>query len=178
MSNQVGDNSKFLWPSQKSWTLPYEILEFNFDLEYFWNWLFFYYEKLIKSNPSPQLKVSKFQKQIFLFSFSFLPLGSKMGQTKKLIPLLYQIPPNNMIKCLHFFDLTHFRGKGRIQKNNFVRFLVQMRTRKFASEIYWPLSEAGRTRAWHYHEWHVYFSFGHLCTKISKWCKHFCPKCR
>ena len=27
-------------------------------------------------------------------------------------------------------------------KNSFVRFLVQMRTRKFASEIYWPLVES------------------------------------
>ena len=29
-----------------------------------------------------------------------------------------------------------FRGQGKKQKNNFVRFLVQMRTRKFASEDY------------------------------------------
>ena len=28
---------------------------------------------------------------------------------------------------------------GQKSKNNFVRFLVQMRTRKFASEIYSPL---------------------------------------
>ena len=38
-----------------------------------------------------------------------------------------------------FFDLTHFRSLGQKSKNNFVWFLVQMRTRKFAFEIYWPL---------------------------------------
>ena len=38
-----------------------------------------------------------------------------------------------------FFYLTHFRSLRQKSKNNFVRFLVQMRTRKFASEIYWPL---------------------------------------
>ena len=38
-----------------------------------------------------------------------------------------------------FFYLTHFRSLGQKSKNNFVRFLVQMRTRKFASEIYSPL---------------------------------------
>ena len=34
---------------------------------------------------------------------------------------------------------AHHRGQGRIQKNISGFFLVQMRTRKFASEIYWPL---------------------------------------
>ena len=38
-----------------------------------------------------------------------------------------------------FFDLIHFKRLGQKSKNNFVRFLVQMRTRKFAFEIYWPL---------------------------------------
>ena len=36
--------------------------------------------------------------------------------------------------------MTHFRSLGQKSKNNFVRFLVQMRTRKFAFEIYWPLT--------------------------------------
>ena len=30
-------------------------------------------------------------------------------------------------------------GLGQNSKNNFISFLVQMRTRKFAFEIYWPL---------------------------------------
>ena len=39
------------------------------------------------------------------------------------------------------FYLTHFRSLGQKSKNNFVRvFLVQMSTRKFAFEIYWPLA--------------------------------------
>ena len=35
--------------------------------------------------------------------------------------------------------LTHFRSLGQESKNNFILFRVQMRTRKFASEIYWLL---------------------------------------
>ena len=35
--------------------------------------------------------------------------------------------------------MCHFRSLGQKSKNNFVRFLVQMRTRKFAFDIYWPL---------------------------------------
>ena len=35
--------------------------------------------------------------------------------------------------------MNHFRSLGQKLKHNFVRFLVQMRTRKFAFEIYWPL---------------------------------------
>ena len=57
--------------------------------------------------------------------------------------LLYQFgikyPLNIIIKWLHFFDLTHFRSLGQKSKNNFFQFLVQMRTRHFAFEIYWPL---------------------------------------
>ena len=44
-----------------------------------------------------------------------------------------------LLKCLHFFDLTHFYRLGQKSKKYFVRFLVQMRTRKFAFEINWPL---------------------------------------
>ena len=36
-----------------------------------------------------------------------------------------------------FFDLTNYVGQK--SKNKIFRFLVQMRTRKFAFEIYWPL---------------------------------------
>ena len=61
-----------------------------------------------------------------------------MGQIRKLMPLLYQIPSLliSINKCL-FFYLTDFR----VSKNNFVRVLVQMRTRKFAFEINWPLED-------------------------------------
>ena len=49
---------------------------------------------------SIQLNVSKFQKQIFLLSFEpkiewffkFLPKGSKMGQIKKLMPIIWNTP--------------------------------------------------------------------------------------
>ena len=81
-----------------------------------WNLSSMYYSKPVK--------VSKLQKHIFLFSFEpkternyFLnsALGSK------------------------FFYLTHFRSLRQKSKNNFVRFLVQMRLRKFAFEIHWTL---------------------------------------
>ena len=35
--------------------------------------------------------------------------------------------------------MTHFRTLGQKSKNNFVPFLVQVKTWKFAFEIYWPL---------------------------------------
>ena len=38
-----------------------------------------------------------------------------------------------------FLDLIHFKELGQKYKNIFVRFLVQMKTSKFASEIIWPL---------------------------------------
>jgi hypothetical protein len=41
----------------------------------------------------------------------------------------------NTIEALPFY-LTHFRSLGQKSKNNFVQFLVQMRTRKFAFETY------------------------------------------
>ena len=37
-----------------------------------------------------------------------------------------------------FFLFDLFWGLGQNSKNNFIRFLVQMRTRKFATEMYWP----------------------------------------
>ena len=62
------------------------------------------------------IKVRKFQKQFFCshlnqklkeIIFCFLPQGSKMGQIKKLMPLLHCIkyPLIDIIKCLHFFWL-------------------------------------------------------------------------
>ena len=99
------------------------------------------------------LKVSKFQKQIFLFSFEpkndqnyFLnsALASKMSQIKKM-KAHYYINKGYLIQWRHqFFYLTHFKTLGQKSKNNFVLFLVQMRTRKFAFEINWPL--AGPTK--------------------------------
>ena len=41
-----------------------------------------------------------------------------------------------------FFFLTHFRSLGQKSKNNFVQFLVQMRTRNFAFEINQPFERA------------------------------------
>ena len=64
------------------------------------------------------LKVSKFQKLIFLTIWTKTPKASKMSQIRK--------------KWSHFIMLV--RGEF----NTIVRFLVQMRTRKFAFEIYWP----------------------------------------
>ena len=41
-----------------------------------------------------------------------------------------------MIMGHYFYDLTHFRARlGQKYKNIFVRFLVQMKTSKFAFEI-------------------------------------------
>ena len=41
-----------------------------------------------------------------------------------------------MIKCINVFDLSHFRGKGRIQNIiKVVCFLVQMRARKWAENV-------------------------------------------
>ena len=45
----------------------------------------------------------------------------------------------NIIICILFFDLTHFRELGQKYRNIFVRFSVQMKTRKFAFEINWAL---------------------------------------
>ena len=46
---------------------------------------------------------------------------------------------SNIIICL-FFHLTNFRELGQKYKNIFVRFLVQMKTLKFAFETNWPLA--------------------------------------
>ena len=46
----------------------------------------------------------------------------------------------NKIEALLVY-LIHCKSLGQTSKNNFVRFLVQTRTRKFASEIYWPLDD-------------------------------------
>ena len=92
-------------------------------------------------------KVSKFQKQIFLILFS--PKTSELffdccpkdlkwvkSKTKPLFYIKY--PLINMINCLHFL-FNSFQRLGQKSKNNFNCFLEELRTRKFASEIYWPL---------------------------------------
>ena len=42
---------------------------------------------------------------------------------------------SNIMICILFFDLIHFRELGQKYKNIFVKFLVQMKTSKFAFEI-------------------------------------------
>ena len=46
---------------------------------------------------------------------------------------------SNIIICLCFYHLTHFRELWQKYKIIFVWFLVQMKTLNFAFEIYWPL---------------------------------------
>ena len=60
----------------------------------------------------------------------------KMSQIKRM-KAHYHIKQGvrNTIEALIFY-LTHFRSLGQKSKNNFVRFFVQMRTRKFALETY------------------------------------------
>ena len=91
------------------------------------------------------LKVSKFQKQIFLFSFEpknqrnyFLhsALASKKSRIKKMKALYYIIRGRVlMYQTPLFFDLTYSRSLGQKSKNNLVRFLVQMKTLKSPFEI-------------------------------------------
>ena len=70
-----------------------------------------------------------------------------MGQIKKMKALYYiNLGVFNIIgNFIFLFDLFYILSYiGQKSKTNFVRFLVQMRTRKFAYEIYWPL-----TRPWY-----------------------------
>ena len=48
---------------------------------------------------------------------------------------------SNIIICILFFYLTHFRELGQKYKNIFIQFFVQMKTPKFAFENNWPLSQ-------------------------------------
>ena len=41
----------------------------------------------------------------------------------------------NIIKCLQFLDLTHFRGQGRNLSNNFVAFLENLRHHIFVLRL-------------------------------------------
>ena len=51
--------------------------------------------------------------------------------------LISDYVPSNLI--IWFFDLIHFRELGQQVNKFFCSYLVQMKTLKFASEIYWPL---------------------------------------
>ena len=80
------------------------------------------------------------KKQTKLF-FDFCPKDLKWVKSKKWRHFILLIRGYlfNTIDAL-FFYLTQFISLGQKSKNSFIRFLVQMRTRKkFAPEIYWPL---------------------------------------
>ena len=53
-----------------------------------------------------------------------------------------------------FFWFDPFQRLGQKSKNNFVGFLEEMKTRKFASEIYWPLAKRTHTHSRKYHDLH------------------------
>ena len=78
----------------------------------------------------------KMNKNIFVF----LPYRLKRDQIKK-IRALYTTNWRIFILTLlpYFFDMTSFYRLGQKYKNIYVRFLVQMKTLKFAFKIYWPL---------------------------------------
>ena len=67
---------------------------------------------------SYHVKVGKFQKQIFLFSFepkkgtklflNFCPKDVKYVESKNKGTYYVKYPLINVIKSLHFYDLTHF----------------------------------------------------------------------
>ena len=97
------------------------------------------------------------RKQISLFSFDpkteqkyFLisALASKKRSDQKNKGTLYHLGLFNIIinYIIKFFDLNSFERLGQKSKNIFVRFLVQMRTRKFAFEINWHLITVGRVK--------------------------------
>ena len=66
--------------------------------------------------------------------------------------------------------MIHFRELGQIYKNIFVWFLVQMKTLKFSSEIYWPLAEV---KIWpnsaFFHLKQDVFIISLLCMSLSSW---------
>ena len=99
----------------------------------------------IKAAKRPLLKVSLFRKRIFLLSlkpktqrnhFLISALASKKTLNQK--TLLYNYihqPLISKIKCVYFLDPASFQRLGQKSKNNFVGFLVRMRTRKFVFKI-------------------------------------------
>ena len=63
-----------------------------------------------------------------------------------------------------FFDLTHFRELGQNYRNILVRFLVQMKTLKFASEINWPLGAKCKGKTLLVIE--IFFTLHRYCTAL------------
>ena len=78
-----------------------------------------------------------FEPKTKLKYFCISALASRIGEIKKQWPIRMLIIwlSSNMIICNWFFDLTHFRELGQIYRNILVRFLVQMKSLKFVSEI-------------------------------------------
>ena len=74
----------------------------------------------------PKLKVKK-------SSLGFKSLKNKQSFLR--IALIRRHFLFNVIKGNCFFDLTHFRGKGRNPLTFFVSFLGDLKPRKIASEI-------------------------------------------
>ena len=66
-----------------------------------------------------------------------------------------------------FIWAVYFRSLGQKSKNNFVRFLVQMRTRKFAFEIYWPLLFDCCSHCLHVFQCHSISSHA-ICTYVQE----------
>ena len=99
------------------------------------------------------LKVSSFQKEFLVSLFGtkiqilkmISALASKKCSNQKTLLYNYvKYPLISDIKCLYFFFWPEFFLVAMAEiKNNFVRFLVQMRTRDFAFEINWPLVLSG-----------------------------------
>ena len=98
-------------------------------------------------------KVSKSRKQILKFSFEpknerkhfcISGLASKKRSNQKDKSTNWRI----FLALLHyFFDLTSFYRLGQKYRNIFVLFLVQMKTLKFAFEIYWPVTQTGNSKS-------------------------------
>ena len=96
-----------------------------------------------------QLKVSKSREQILKFPFTpkieqkYFCISAlaykKRSNQKGSVRESKENPPSSGINCPYVFDLTSFLRLGQKHKNIFVRFLVQMKTLKFAFEIYWPV---------------------------------------
>ena len=66
-----------------------------------------------------------------------------MCQIKKWMALYFSTPPNYYNKVPSFVLIWPVLESRAEIKNSFFRFLVQMRTTKSVSEIYWPLVGSG-----------------------------------
>ena len=77
---------------------------------------------------------------------------------------------------LFIFDLTSFQRLGQESKKYFAGILVQMRTRKFAFEINWPLARETKKNLFHYlvrsflinqNYWKLHNLFGIICQSLK-----------